>query len=50
VAQVATNLLGRDILQVIEVALTNQPERDHIIIEGITYKENNTQGDPKTLF
>ena len=36
VAQVATNLLGRDILQALEVVLTTQQERDHIKIEDIT--------------
>jgi hypothetical protein len=46
VAQIATNLLGRDILQALELVLTTQPERDHITIEDITYKDN-TQGDPK---
>jgi hypothetical protein len=45
--QVATNLLGRYILQALEVVLTTQPERDHIKIEDITYKESNTKGDPK---
>lgn len=49
VAQVATNLLKIDILQALEEVLTTQPERDHITIENITYKENKTQGDPKNL-
>jgi hypothetical protein len=47
VAQVATNLLGRAILQAFKVVLTTQPERDHIKMENITYKESNTQGNPK---
>ena len=45
-AQVATSLLGRDIFQDLDVVLTTQPERDHITIEDITYKDN-MQGDPK---
>lgn len=46
VAQVATNLLGRDILQALDVVLTTQPERDHIKIEDITYENFSTPGDP----
>jgi hypothetical protein len=46
VAQVATNLLRRNILQALEMVLTTQPERGHITIEDIIYKDN-TQGDPK---
>ena len=45
-AQVATSLLGRDILQALEVVLTTQPERDHITIEDIIHKDN-TEGDFK---
>ena len=44
--QVATNLLGRYILQALEVVLTTQSERDHIMLENITYKDN-TQVDSK---
>ena len=47
VAQVVTYLLGRDTLQALEVVLTTQPEREHITKKDITYKKNNTQGDPK---
>lgn len=35
----STNLLRRDILQALSVVLSTQSERDHIKIEGITYKK-----------
>ena len=40
VAQVATTLLGRDVFQALEVVLIIQSERDHIMLENITYKDN----------
>ena len=47
-AQIATNLLRKDILQALEVVLTTQLEKDHIKIDDNTYKENYAQEDPKS--